>query len=330
MIDPTAMIDSIPLLLSDPSPALRCRVLTELLDVDPADPELIDATTQRDRVDHEPLAGGDRSWRSLAWSLCVLAYQGRTAADPQVAAIAEQVFAEQQPDGSFPLDQFRRGRRPSVYSMAPLQVALPLRGLAMAGYATDPRAERAYQWLLDVQLDDGAWPVGESHGQPGYIAGYRKLPGSRGCRTSTQGAIACLVQHPELARSDHVRRALDLLLQRETRDVWSLGTDVARLIGRVQPQGFFTFYADFDPAMIIDLASRAGASLDDPRVAELVAFLVEQRGPYGLWEHPKHPELSRWLTFDLALSLRRLDAGDWTGIAPRVPFRAYPKRPARH
>jgi hypothetical protein len=324
------MIDATPLLLSDPSPALRSRVLTELLDVDPADPELIDATRQRDRDDHDPTVGADGSWRSLAWSLCVLAYQGFTADDPRVAALAEQVFAEQQPDGSFPLDQFRRGRRPSVYSMAPLQVALPLRGLAMAGYATDPRAERAYQWLLDVQLDDGAWPVGESHGQPGYIAGYRKLPGSRGCRATTQGAIACLVQHPELATSDHVRRPLDLLLQRETRDMWSLGTDVARLTGREQPHGFFTFYADFDLAMIVNLASRAGASLDDPRVAELVAFLIERRGPYGLWEHPKHPELSRWLTFDLSLSLRRLEAGDWTGLAPRVPFRAYPKRPARH
>ncbi len=323
-------MDAAALLLSDPSAALRARVLTELLEVDPTDPELLDATAQRDADDHDPAEGAERSFRSLGWSLCRSAYLGRTAADPRVAAVAERIFAEQQPDGSFPLGNFRRGNEPGAYSMAPLQVALPLRGLAMAGYATDPRAERAYQWLLDVQLADGSWPVGESHGQPGYIAGYRKLPGAQGCRTTTQGAIACLVLHPELATSDHVRRPLDLLLQRETREVWSLGTDVARLTGRETPQGFFTFYADFDLAMILDLASRAGASLDDPRVRELADFITGLRGPYGLWDHPQHPELSRWLTFDLALSLRRLESGDWTGIAPRVPFRAYRKRSPRH
>ena len=34
------------------------------------------------------------------------------------------------------------------YHMIPLQTALPLLGLAWAGYAEDPRAERAYDWLL--------------------------------------------------------------------------------------------------------------------------------------------------------------------------------------
>ena len=46
------------------------------------------------------------------------------------------------------------------YSMIPLQTALPLRGLAACGYATDPRAERAYEWLLAQRLPDGAWPTG--------------------------------------------------------------------------------------------------------------------------------------------------------------------------
>jgi hypothetical protein len=45
--------------------------------------------------------------------------------------------------------------------MVPLQTALPLRALAMCGYATDPRAERAYAWLLAQRLEDGAWPTGK-------------------------------------------------------------------------------------------------------------------------------------------------------------------------
>ena len=154
-------------------------------------------------------------------------------------------------------------------------------------------------------------------------------PGSKGCRANTEAAIACLVHHPDRRRSEETRRALDLLLQRETRDEWALGTEVAKLVGVEPPAGFLTFYARFDLAFVLELASRAGASAADERVADLVAFLAERRGPAGLWEHPSHPELTRWLTFDLLLSLRRLDDGDWIGVAPRVPFRAYPARPRR-
>jgi hypothetical protein len=115
--------------------------------------------------------------------------------------------------------------------MMPLQTALPLRGLAAAGYATDPRVERAYDWLLAQRLDDGAWPIGIASGHAGYIAGYRRLPGSSGCRVTTEAAIAALVLHPERRRSPETRRALDLLLQRETRDEWALGSEVERLSG---------------------------------------------------------------------------------------------------
>jgi hypothetical protein len=237
-----------------------------------------------------------------------------------VAELAERLFAKQHADGSFPLHEFRHT---DTYSTIPLQTSLPLRGLAAVGHATDPRAERGYEWLLAQRLDDGAWPTGRASGQTGYVAGYRSLPGSAGCRANTQGALASLVLHPERRRSEPTRRALDLLLQRETRDEWALGTEVSRLRGLDPPAGFITFYARFDLAFILELASRAGATLDDPRVADLTAFLLERRGPAGLWEHPTHPELTRWLTFELLSSLRRLSAGDWAGVAPRLPFRPY-------
>jgi hypothetical protein len=75
--------------------------------------------------------------------------------------------------------------------------------------------------------------------------------------------------------------------------------------------GQITFYVTFDPAFLLDLASGCGVSADDRRVRELVTWLEALRGPYGLWEHHAHPQLSRWLTFDLESSLRRLPDGDW-------------------
>jgi hypothetical protein len=311
------------LLLCDPSPVLRHRVLTELLDAPGSDPEAADLAGRRlssPEVTELLAAEPGEDLKDVFWLLCRLGYHGLDNAHPRVAELAERLFDRQHPDGSFPLHEFRHS---DTYSTIPLQTSLPLRGLAAVGYATDPRAERAYEWLLAQRLDDGAWPTGRAAGQTGYVAGYRSLPGSSGCRANTQAAIACLVLHPQRCRAEPTRRALDLLLQRETRDEWTLGTEVSRLRGLEPPAGFLTFYARFDLAFILDLASRAGATLEDQRVDDLVGFLLRHRGPAGLWEHPTHPELTRWLTFDLLLSLRRLAGGDWAGVAPRLPFRPY-------
>lgn len=317
-------------LLADPSPALRRRVLTELLEVPQDDGEVSDLTNRLES--HGPvaevLAGESRGLRDLSFQLCRLAYVGLTREHPRVEELAERLLDVQQDDGSFPLEAFVGGD--SVYDMIPLQTSLPLRGLGAVGYASDPRVERGYEWLLAQRLDDGAWPMGEAAGQRGYIAGYRRLPGSPGCRANTTGALAALALHPELAGSDAARSALDLLLQRETRDESTIGWEVGRLIGVEAPTGFVTFYARFDLAFLFELATRCGASAEDPRVTSLVEFLLERRNEHGLWEHPVHPELGRWLTFDLLLSLRRLAGGDWVGLAMQVPFRAYGKEPRRY
>ena len=321
------MIDETPLLLlADPSPVLRHRALTELLDAPADDPEVADLAARRRRMPEIAalMAPADEGVRALAWRLCRLAHAGFGREEPAVAALAERVFDRQAADGSWPIDDLRPRGSDGVYETMPLQVSLPLRGLAAAGFATDPRAERAYGWLLARRLEDGAWPVGVASGQPGYIAGYRRLPGSTGCRVNTEAAIAALVLHPERRTSDATRRALDLLLQRETRDEWALGSEVARLVGAEPATGFVTFYARFDLAFVLELASRAGASVEDERVAGLVAFLTGLRAPGGLWEHPTHPELGRWLTFELLSGLRRLTGGEWAGTAPRLPFRAVP------
>jgi hypothetical protein len=350
----------LPLLLADRSPALRLRALTEVGGVPRGDPEVRELAAA---VPGSPeaaaalaAAGASADPRSLSWALCRLAHLGLDAGHPPVREIAERLFARQRPDGSWPLpaatqpgavrpgadkpdagpDRPAPGQPAAIaptgerYQMIPLQTAIPLRGLAAVGLGTDPRAERAYEWLLARRLDDGSWPTGVASGQRGYVAGYRRLPRSEGCRANTTGALACLAHHPQRRASEPARRALDLLLGRETRDEWTIGYDIARLLGAEPVRGFITFYARFDLVVLLDLAARCGATPDDPRVGDLVAFLRSLRGPYGLWDHPAHPQLSRWLTLDLLSSLARLARGDWTGTDLRVRFRAYPKRPRRY
>ena len=217
--------------------------------------------------------------------------------------------------------------------MMPLQTSLPLRGLAACGYAADPRAERAYDWLLAQRLPDGAWPTGLARsGVLGYVAGYRRLAHSRwGCRSNTTGALMCLVLHPERRSSPEARRALDLLLGRETREEYALGYEVARLLGAEPAHGFTTFYARFDLALLLDLCARSGAGRADERVAALIDFVKGLQGPLGLWDYPHRPQAARWLTFDLLRSLAVLDAetGGWLSQEPRTPFTPYPRRPRR-
>jgi hypothetical protein len=340
------------LLLADPSASLRWLVLRDLFERPAGDPELAELALLRESdplvKDILALQEADGSWRPgalasgrvggnsilmTAFALARLGYLGLDRAHPAVARAAEYLFSRQQPDGSWPLgeaealtDGSRELPSKERYSMIPLQTAFPLRGLAAIGYAADPRAEFAYDWLLAQRLPDGAWPSGIAAGVYGYVAGYRRLAHSRwGCRSNTTGALICLALHPERRTSEPAQRALDLLLGRETREAETLGVEVSRLTGAELPQGFFTYFARFDLALVFYLCGRVGISKDDPRVADLASFIFSLQGPYGLWEYADRPQVSRWLTFDLLRSIALLEkAGGWIGIEPRTPFRPYP------
>jgi hypothetical protein len=212
--------------------------------------------------------------------------------------------------------------------MIPLQTAFPLHGLAACGYATDARAERAYEWLLAQRLPDGAWPTGIAGGNYGRVGGYRRLAHSRwGCRSNTTAALLCLSLHPGRRQGAEARRGLDLLLGRETREAHVFGFEVSRLLGAEPVRGKLTFFARYDLALALGLCGRAGLSTEDARVADLVGFVKRLQGPYGLWEYPSQPQTARWVTYDVLRSLRQLESGaDWLGLEPRTPFRPYPWR----
>lgn len=347
------MLNQAALLLADPSPCLRLRVLRELLGSPDDDPEVQELLALRE---HDPLVADllnqqadNGSWeadgrlwqgsrqRATYLALMRLGYLGFEATHPAVQRGAESLFSWQQVDGSWPLtgDGVEGGEREG-YAMVPLQTALPLRALAMCGYGNDPRAERAYTWLLARRLDDGAWPTGiaggtEENGVYGYVAGYRRLAHSRwGCRSNTTGSLLCLAHHPKWRSSLEARRALDLLLGRETREIQNVGLEVARLVGAEPTRGFFTFFARFDLALLLDLCWRVGATTEDTRVNDLVAFITGLRGEYGMWTYLAQPHISRWVTFDLVRSLSHLSAtGDWITVEPRTPFQPYPTRRKR-
>ena len=192
------------LLLADPSPCLRWLVLTRLLRRGKEDPEVNELAALKEE---DPLylqlavrQAVDGSWgtgdikgsphnRLLTTSqvLLRLGYLGFNSSCAAVNRAAQYIFQQQLPNGGWPLpDRIVEPLGQETYDMIPLQTGLPLRGLAACGYAEHPQAEEAYEWLLNVQLEDGAWPTGTASGTWGGVAGYRRMPNSRwGCRTNT-------------------------------------------------------------------------------------------------------------------------------------------------
>ncbi len=344
------------LLLANSSYCLRYLVLRNIMNRDGSDPEVIELEGLREEDplflslvrDQEPNGSWTRldgtahlpAVRYTALALSRLGYLGFGPDHPAVQRGAQYLFGIQREDGSWQMPQVGGSEEDRGYSMIPLQTALPLQGLAASGFAKDSKAEKAYDWLLAQRLPDGAWPTGIAgaraaageRGVYGRVGGYRRLAHSKwGCRSNTTGVLVSLSLHPSRRSGQEARRALDLLLGRETKEAHTLGFEAARAIGFEPAHGFLAYYARYDLALILDLCGRIGADRGDARIAEIIEFVTGLRGPHGLWDYPPNPQVGYWLTYDLIRSLSCLDeSGDWISLEPRTPFKAYPKRSKRY
>ncbi|NPD87393.1 MAG: hypothetical protein HGN29_01635 [Asgard group archaeon] len=359
----------IPLLLGDKSPSLRLLVLRELLHKDENDDEVQELLKLQKQdsliTDLLKFQQNDGSWLTseslgltmanpilnTTQALCRLGYLGFDKSHPAIEKAANFLFSFQLDTGSWPgvtnasmalwmKETTKKSTEPYFEHphhgkvIAPSLTGFPLRALAMCGYATDPRAEKAYDYLLTLLSPDGSWPYMISpDGDIAYqVVGYRKMPNSRyGCRTNTSIVLNSFAYHPKRRKSEQTKKALDLLLARETRERQHLGYETARMIGAESSHGFLTYYARFDVAMVLDLCWKIGATKEDPRVADLIEYFIETQGVYGLWEYESKPQASRWVTFDILKSLSRIDeAGEWVTTQPRTRYESYPKKPQRH
>ena len=137
--------------------------------------------------------------QATSQALTRLGYLGFDSEHRSIQKGAEFLFSKQNKDGSWPRpsevekEETKESHTMMPLRIYPLQTALPLRGLVASGYATNERAEKAYDWLIKQRIEDGSWPTYITGNIFGYVAGYRRLAHSRwGCRSNTTASLICL------------------------------------------------------------------------------------------------------------------------------------------
>jgi len=242
------------------------------------------------------------------WVLSVLADLGLTAENEGVRRGCEFIFAFQRGHGGF-----CRRRRVSGQGIVwdaqpgPCTHARIVRFLVQFGYAGDPRTRAAIDWLLATQRDDGMWLCRNTRG--------------RGCLRATHDVLRVAALDPETAARPAIARAAaavcDLLM--------------GRRMGRYHVSELWAVleypYFGYGVISALDALARLGYTLEQPKVAAAMAYLLSRQLPNGTWPLDRSPhrppfdvgrpgEPNKWLTLDALRVIKLLYGQNSSGEEP--------------
>ena len=302
--------DPIPWLLEPENPFVRYWTLTDILDRPTNDPEVQAARTAIPTYPPvaELLAAQKRDgyWvkrdyylpkpYGTFWVLSVLADLGLTA-KPGLAAENEHVrrgcefmFTFQRESGAFCRRRRIQGRG-TVWDdqPGPCTHARIVRFLIQFGYADDPRTQAGVDWLLATPRDDGMWDCGHAR--------------RYGCLRATLDVLRVAALAPEIAAHPTITRAAaivcDLLMEPRmdryhVSDLWTI---------LEYP------YFGYGVISALDTLARLGYTLEQPKIAMAMEYLLSRQLPDGTWpldQSPRRPPFdvgqpgqpNKWLTLD--------------------------------
>ncbi|TEU21117.1 MAG: hypothetical protein E3J21_02115 [Anaerolineales bacterium] len=224
------------------------------------------------------------------WVLSVLADLGLTAENEHVRRGCEFLFEHQRRHGGFCRRRRVRGRG-LVWEAEPdpCTHAWIVRFLIQFGYADDPRTRAAVDWLLATQRDDAMWLCGRA--------------GRHGCLRATLDYLRAAALDPETVTQPVTARAAavacDLLMEPR--------------MGRYHVGDLWTIleypYFGYGVISALDTLARLGYTLERPKVAVAMEYLLSRQLPNGTWpldqSAPRPPfevgrpgEPNKWLTLD--------------------------------
>jgi hypothetical protein len=225
---------------------------------------------------------------------------------PALARAARYLFSRQANEGDF------RGIYGNQYATTYTGAILEL--LVKAGYGADPRAQRAFRWLLAARQDDGGWAIPfRTHRIPlSRFLDVRRypepVPPDRSRPSShlvTGMVLRAFAAHPVRVRSPEARAAAELLAARlYRRDAYGDRGDRS-FWDRVSFPFWFT-----DVVSALDSLSRIGTAAEVPPIRaalEHVRGLQRADGTFAFrLLKGKDPELPLWICLAVCRSLRRL------------------------
>jgi hypothetical protein len=295
-------------LLEPENPPVRYWTLVDLLDRSPDDREV--GAAQAAIPSYPPVAElmaaqkRDGYWvkrdyylprtgRGTFWVLSVLGDLGLTDQDEHVRRACDFMFAQQRENGAFCRSRRIPGQG-TVWQVdtEPCTQARIARFLLQFGYAEDPRVRKAIAWLLPIQRDDGMW--------------FCRGAGGRGCLRATLDVLRLAALDPQTAAQPGITPAAaavcDLLMEpRMSRyhvgDAWGTWECLK------YP------YFGFSVIGALDALARLGYTLEEPKIATAVDYLLSRQLPDGTWplDESWSPspinfgqvgEPNKWLTLD--------------------------------
>ena len=305
------MDKGITLWLLQGEPWIRYRTLTDILNKDKNDGEVVAAklTIPLNRLIKKILdkQNEDGYWGkptdihtwwpkrdTTFWILGMLADFGLTKGDGRIAEACEYVFGIQLESGGFGWDP-----PTEAYDC---HTAVLTEALAKLGYLGDSRLQRAYDWLISRQRFDGGFWCKDT-GQPG---GPRENEPS--CALATTFAMGAIAANPELQRSEIDTRGIDFLLKCwENRGKMKYAGHDSH-IGRGFDKIKYPF-TDYRILKYLDVVSQFESARGDSRLKEIMKLLLSRQDSQGqfipesihkVWQdfdfgQKKKP--SKWITF---------------------------------
>jgi len=322
-------IDPVPALLSRGDAALHYFVRRDLLGEDPGPVERLwelpgaqkmlrkqqpDGSWPRRGENKHPAInyGLVETWR---WLRILVEQYGFARSHPAAERAAEFIFSCQTEEGDF------RGILANQYATYYSGAILGL--LVQVGYGDDPRAERAFQWLLSMRQADGGWSIPMITHKLDRETQYRlsseyaepiQLDRSKPFSHNATGMILrAFAVHPRYRHCEAAQTAAGLLKSRFFQpDAYTSYHDASYWLRFEYPFWWNNLVA------ALDSLSRMGLSGADGQIRRALDWLVEHQEEDGLWrvsyvkadevekDNLKTRQMKPWISLAICRVMKRL------------------------
>lgn len=215
---------------------------------------------------------------------------------------AEYLFTKQSEKGDF------RGIYAAQYT--PNYTAAIAELLILAGYDNDPRIQKVFDWLLEIQQNDGGWalPFRTRRHNLEVILSQPTIEPDKSKPFShlvTGIVLRAFAAHPKYAKSKEAKIAGKLLASRFfQKDVY---TDLKN------PSAWQTFSYPFwntDLISSLHILTELGFNNDNEQIQKAIEWLLNQQTPDGLFDihknHDRYHDQDLWLTLAMCRTLKTL------------------------